>query len=618
MGARGVTPHIISSWRGLNTFISETNVDEQSWIDSDNVLVNAKGEAEVLRSPKTFGNAIPSGPLTIVSMDEYQRTAGNALIIDHGTRTDYLLAAAGAVTNIRTGSNGAAWTSLSMKDTLQRIDSHEFIQILNDFSIRRNGIDPPAAAPTISYVANGGDTTVIASSLQGSYCYMNSVTGHVSQPSDLSNILGPKAAGFDVRFAVTASAQTGVDKIIFFLTEDGGSIPYLVIDNSTSNPHTVANATTNYDIVQSSVGRDTLTPEPIYNSVPITNATHMFEYKDRIFLVANGGLQYSGFETCYIGNTYESWPFLNQLNLKNDKAVGGIGTQSGALIFGEKDCHLLSGFPSDKVSSPNNVVAVTEHLDPLQWNIGITYPKTAVKTPFGVIWTDQTKRIRLWTQQGFPSEIAQPLRTELDGMTGALTARWFQHGKNGGYYVLTNGVTTLILMVYLSPANGQMQFGYGKSTTLDPEAMAVVTFNSEERFFFGKTDQIWETLDPDLAGGGWAAGTPIFFKMLIGGMDVLNFTSLHSININGGLNTLVVTHDRLNKNQSGVIIDGEPQTVDLSTDLEEADTGGTVYGIVDSPERAFHIVKFTFGLDDTQYRNISGFTVNVKPLKRLI
>jgi hypothetical protein len=203
-------------------------------------------------------------------------------------------------------------------------------------------------------------------------------------------------------------------------------------------------------------------------------------------------------------------------------------------------------------------------------------------------------------------------------MTGALTARWFQHGKNGGYYILTNGVTTLILMVYLSPANGQMQFGYGKSTTLDPEAMAVVTFNSEERFFFGKTDKIWETLDPDLAGDGWAAGTPIFFKMLIGGMDVLNFTSLHSMNINGGLNTLVITHDRLNKNQSGVIIDGEPQTVDLSTDLEEADTGGTVYGIVDSPERAFHIVKFTFGLDDTQYRNISGFTVNVKPLKRLI
>jgi hypothetical protein len=157
MGARGVTPHIISSWRGLNTFISETNVDEQSWIDSDNVLVNAKGEAEVIRSPKAFTGVIPSGPLAIVSMDEYQRAIGNLLIVDHGTRTDQV-GSGGVITNIRTGNNGAAWVSLSVKDTLQRIDSHEFIQLLNDgVTFYRNGIDPPAAAPTISYTANGAD-----------------------------------------------------------------------------------------------------------------------------------------------------------------------------------------------------------------------------------------------------------------------------------------------------------------------------------------------------------------------------------------------------------------------------------------------------------------------------
>jgi len=609
MTARNVTPHVISSLRGLNTFISNTNIDEQSWLDSNNVLVNAKGEAEVLRSPNAFGNAIPSGPLTVLSMDEYQRTAGNALVIDHGTRTDYILAAGGTPTSIRTGIPATAYTSLSIKNTFQRINGTEFVQFLTDFSVRRNGIDPPAAAPTISYQANGADTTVIDSGLQGSYCYYNSTTGHVSQPSPLSNILGPKAAGFDVRFAVVASAQTGVDKIIFFLTEDGGDIPYLVIDTSTGDPHSVANATTNYDIVQSSVDRDTLTPEPIYNSVPLLTATSMFEYKDRIFLIINGGLQYSAFESCYIGNAWESWPVLNQLELKNDKAVGGISTQSGALVFGEKDCHLLTGFPTDKISSPNNAIAITEHLEPLKWNIGITYPKTAVATPFGIIWTDQTKRIRLWNQQGFPSEIAQPFRTELDAMTGALTARWFQHGKNGGYYVLTNGVNTLFLMVYLSPTSGQMQFGYGKSTTLDPEAMAVVTFSGIERFFFAKTDQLYEILDPDTEGDGWAAGTELFFKMLIGGSDQLNFTQIHSINVNGGLNSLVVEHSNLAED------DAEP--IALSDDLE-ADTGGTVYGVVDSPERAFHVLNFEFGLDDSEYRNISGLAVNVKKLKRLV
>lgn len=618
MAARRVKPHVISQWKGLNSFISVTNLDEQSWADANNILVNSKGEAEVLRSPKQFGNTIPSGPLTAVSMDEFQRTAGNALIIDHGTRTDYILAAAGTPTNIRTGLPASQWISLSMNDTFQRINGTEFVQILNNLStVVRNGIDPPpATASVISYVANGADTTVITTSLQGSYCYYNSTTGHVSQPSGLSNVLGPKAAGFDVRFAVTASVQTGVDKIIFFLTVDGGSIPFLVLDNSTALPHSVANATTNYDIVQSSVGRDSLTPEPIYNSIPLTTGTFMFEYKDRIFQVINGGLQYSGFESCYIGNPYESWPVLNQLKLKNDKAVGGIGTQSGALIFGEKDCHLLTGFPTDKTSSPNNAIAVTEHLDPLMWNIGIRYPKTAVKTPFGIIWTDQTKRIRLWDQNGFPSEIAQAFRTELDAMTGALTARWFQHGKNGGYYVLTDGTNTLFLMVYLSPTSGQMQFGYGKSSTVDPEAMAVVTFSGTERFFFVKSDKIWEILNPDQAGDGWAAGTPIFFTMVLGGNDNMNFSAIHSVNVSGSLNGFELSHDRL-VTAADEIIQDHPETIPLTDDMD-VDTGGTMYGIVDSPERAFHVLKFKFIVDDRSARSINSVSLNVKALARLL
>ncbi len=609
MGVRQGSGHTISQWRGLNSFIASTNIDEQSWIDSDNVLVNARGEAEVLRSPNAFGNAVPSGPLTIVSMDEYQRVSGNALIIDHGTRTDYLLAAAGTPTNIRTSQNGAAWTSLSIRDTLQRIDGHEFVQILNDLTtVVRNGIDPPAAAPTISYTANGADTIVVASSLQMSYCYYNSTTGHVSQPSPLSNVLGPKAAGFSVNITTVASTQTGVSHILFFITEDGGDIPYL-LTLPTGDLFSVTNATTTTLIQQNGGARDTLTPEPIYNSIPLTTATSMFEYKDRIFLVIDGGLQYSGYEAVYIGNAWESWPALNQLNLKNDRAVGGIGTQSGALIFGQKDCHLLTGFPTDKTSSPANTLTVTEHLEPLQWNIGITYPKTAVKTPFGIIWTDQTKRIRLWNQQGFPSEIAQGLRTELDAMTGTMTARWFQHGKNGGYYVLTDGTKTLFVMVYLAPTNGQMEFGYGKSTTLDPEAMATVTFSGIERFFFGKIDQIYEILDPDTEGDGWAAATPIFFKTLIGGNTKLNFSFLHSLQVSGNLNALTVTHAPLSE------ID--PERIELSSDLE-ADTGDAEYGVIDSMERRYHVLNFVWGLDDTEYRNIDGLTVNIRTSKRLL
>lgn len=633
MGARNTTPHTTMGWRGLNTFISKSNIDEQSWIDSDNVLVNAKGEAEALRSPCAFGNdldVVDSGdsdesspfssePVPIGSMDEFQRAAGNVIIIDRGEETLALTSAGGDATLIRVGSPDVEWTSLSINDTFQRIDGADFIQILaNLTSVYDNGIDAPTWTPVLSYVANASDTTVVATSLLGSCAYMNSTTGHVGKPSPLSNTLGAKAAGFSLQVTVEASVQSGVDKIVFFITVDGGNIPYLVINCSDGDTYTVTNANATVTIVQKDVTRDTLTPEPFYNDVPPTDGSFMFNYKDRIFVVtADGGLRYSGFESCYIGNPYESWPPLNQLFVpnRNDKAVGGISTQVGALIFGEKDSYIMTGFPSDKVSSPNNSIAVTEHIDPMNWNMGITYAKTAVSTPFGTIWTDQTKRIRLWNQSGLPAEIAQALRTELDAMTGALHARWFQHGKNGGYYILTDGTTMLFVMIYLSASTAQMQFGYGKSTSIEPEAMANVTFSNVERFFFVKEDQTYEILDPAAEGDGWAEGTEIFFKIVLGNTNKsMNFSSIHSLQISGNLQDLAITHAPMKETN--------PEDIDLTDDLE-ADTGTdgdseTLYGLVDSDERRYHVLKFNWGVDDRNYRNIDSFTANIREARRLI
>jgi hypothetical protein len=337
----------------------------------------------------------------------------------------------------------------------------------------------------------------------------------------------------------------------------------------------------------------------------------MFGWKDRIFLVVDGLLQYSGFESCYIGNPWESWPLLNQLQLPNraDRALGGIGTQAGALVFGEKDSYLLSGYPSDKVQSPQNLIAITEHFDPLNWNIGIKDPKTAVNTPFGVIWVDQTRRVRLWNQQGFPSEIAQPLRTELDAMTGEMSARWFQHGKNGGYYVVSDGTQTLFIMIYLSPTSGQNQFGYGKSTSIDPEAMVVATFDNVEHFYFAKEGILYEILDPDLEGDGWDEDTELFFKIVIGNARGSNFSSLHSIQVDGDIEDLAITHAPASE--------VDPVDAELTDDLE-ADTGGTQYALLDSDERRSHVLKFEWGIDDSEYRNISSFTANIRGSKRLI
>lgn len=631
MGVRNAVAHVISAWRGLNSFISRSNADEQTWVDSNNVLVNARGEAEVLRSPKTFGNAF-TGTHSFTSMDEFQRKEGNLLFIDFNNVT-YSLPSTGGAPLALLGPYGGGpfdWTSLSINNTFQRVAPGFFEQFIgSDPTVpRANGIVAPTSAPVLSYVVNGADTTVIATSLQGSFAFMNSTTGHVGQPSPLSNILGPKAAGFDVRFAVTfLPAQGGVDKLVFFLTVDGGSVPYLIIDLlGDAVTHTAATA--NYDFNQSGISRDTLTPEPIYNGTPLLTATSMFGWKDRIFLVVDGGLQYSGFESCYIGNPWESWPPLNQLNVpnRNDRVVGGLSTQAGALIFGQKDCYLLTGYPSDKVVSPNNLIAVTEHIEPLNWNIGITYPKTAVNTPFGAIWVDQTRRVRLWNQNGFPSEIAEALRNELDAMTGALKARWFQHGKNGGYYVLTNGTITLFIMVFPTTNSTQpipvgysmpLQFGYGKSTTIAPEGTVTATFDNVERFFFAKTSQMWEILNPDVEGGGWSAGTDIFFKTVVGGRG-MNFSTLHSVQVSGALEDLTLTHAALPKPAAGVYPDETDLIeVELSDDLE-SDTGGSVYGIVDSDERRFHVMEFSWGIDDRKYRNVDGFTANIRDSGRPI
>lgn len=630
---RNPKPILVNTWRGLNSFTDREDLDEQSWFAANNVLVNSKGHAEVLRSPKAFGGALElesseidsstsSETGEIVSMAEYKRAAGHALIIDRGETSFYLLEAGGDPTTLRTDQAGDPWTSLTVNDRLHRIDGNEFIQFLTNLTSQyRNGIDGPAAAPTIAYEAESSESspvsessdTTISVSLQGSYSYMNSTTGHVSPPSPLSNVLGPSAGDNAVSFTVVASSQPGVDKIVFFLTVDGGNIPYLVIDCDDGDTHLENNATTTYTFNLSDIDRDTLTPEPIYNYPPPVTATFMFEWKDRIFLIVDGQLQYSGFESCYIGQPAESWPLLNQLNLpnKSDRAVGGISTQLGALVFGKDDSYLLSGYPSDKTSSPNNSIAVTEHIEPMNWRLGITYPQTAVNTPYGVIWVDQTKRVRNWNLQGYPIEIAQALRTELDNMTGTLSAKWFQHGKNGGYYVLTDGTTTLFIMLYLSPETGQLQFGYGKTDTAMTQIQNC-TFGTTEKMFFATDDQVYEILNPSQEGDGWPTGTEIYFQVMVG--NQLNFSTFHSLILEGYFNEMVATVARPDPQEDGTLIIQDEEPIFLEDEIESA---GAQYGLVDRYGRR-HVLSFRFGIDDRKYRSVDSTAIVLKPEKRII
>jgi hypothetical protein len=622
----------ITNWRGLNTFSHVHELDPDMWFDANNVIVNSHGGAEVLRSPKAFGTAItgyddndsdsqaptsdPSsdssehdsdvdtGP--ILSMAEWERATTNLLIVDRGGDT-YSYDSAGSRSNLRSDQAGSPWTSVNVNKRLHRIDGTEFIQYIMAPSVEqyRNGIDAPLAAPTISYVADDSsdsisDDCTIDVSVQVSYAYKNSDTGHVGPPSGLSNVLPASAGDNTLRIPVVASTQPGVDKIVFFITLDGGSIPYLALECDTGDVYEVANTTGNVDIPLCAYDADTLTPETLYNQPPPVDATHMFEWKDRLILLRGQFVQYSGFESAYMGVPQESWPPLNQLAIPNktDTAVSGIGTAVGALVFGKKDSYIISGYPSDKVSSPNNTLAVTEHMDQLKWNLGIYEDgkDTPALTPFGVIWLDQNKRLRNWSFKEFPIEIGVALREELDGMTGTMSGKWFQHGKNAGFYVLRSSAKILFIMVYQGE-NGQIQFGYGKSD-LATDAIAVAKFTTDQ-FFFGEDDQVYKFLNPDLTGDGWEDGTTIFFKSKIGNKG--NFSYWHSVSVEGelGANFKLLVND---------------QVVPLESDT---DTDTSIYGIVDQEARR-HTMECRFNLDDIERRSVDAVQIFMKNKKRVI
>lgn len=622
---------VIDDWRGLDSFTHVHDLKPDQWFECDNVIVNATSSAEPLRSPKAFGTAITGyddsdtssvdGPSSsssssehdptvdlgpILSMDEFRREAGSILFVDRGGDT-YTYAPDATRTPRRSDQAGDPWTSVNVANTFQRIDGNEFIQYLSSLVAYRNGIDPPAAAPTISYTTDNvgdsiSDDCTVEISLQVSYAYKNSTTGHIGEASPISNVLGPTTTDHTLRVPVVASTQFGVDKIVFFITLDGGSIPYLALECGTDTVYEVNNTTANVDIPLCGYDVDTFTPETIYNVPPPTDGTYMFGWKDRLVVLRGRFVQYSAWEVAYAGRPYECWPTLNQLAIsgREDICVSGIATALGALIFGKEDTYIISGYPSDKVSSPNNTLAVTEHMEPMKWGLGCYEQgaKTVVRTPFGILWLDQAKKLRLWTLKEFPQEVGIGFREELGAMTGEITATWHPLAKNTGMYVIRNASKVLIITAF-QDSDGQLRFGFGKSTQ-ETEAISTFKLSSGTAFIFGSDAQLYQWLNPDLRGDGWDSTTEIFFKSKIGNEG--NFTYFHSVSIEGsGIN-------------SSLTFKVNDEVIPIESDI---DTDSTYYGLVDQEGRR-HTMEFRWNRDDAVYRAIDLMQIFENKKKRII
>lgn len=550
MAPRNQKPQVvIDSWRGFDSFNDVESLRPDVWPDSLNVVVNPNGNALALRSPQNFNDALATTN-KVLSAFYYDRQAGGVILYDinatSGSNVATYSTAGSANTSRRTGQADARWHSVNVNDKAYRVNGSEFIQYVTGLDAYAVGITAPAAAPTVSFVAGGSGS--VATGVTVSYAYRNSTTLHIGEASPVSADTGATGANLTLRVAVTASAQTGVDGIVLFITQDAGSVRYLYTDAS-GDPVVHANATGNIDISVALL--DNLNynvEETAFNAPPPSTGKFLFKWKGRLCLcgftaaTTRQQIQYSGYDQIFYGQPWEAWPPLNILTIpsKSESVKGGVDTPIGALILSDRDAYLLAGTPTDKIDSGENTLQVTEQLRQLAWKVGTRSPLTIQNTPFGVMFLDQDKHLQFWPFQGQPQEVAIGLREDLgaildtDSARDMAEARWFSSGDNGGFYVLTastSGTTNNRMWIVTVIQRPDGLFIAGTPSDIAAQCLEVAQISGEWILLAGVTDRLRELLDFDTAGAGWPSGTSIYFD-LIANNDTL-FSTLYALRFDG-------------------------------------------------------------------------------------
>lgn len=623
MGLRNAKLLSITRWAGLDSFTDPTETPPEAFVASSNVVVSPTGNVLTLRSPANYNTALSTTNKVLSGVD-YERTAGNAIVFDintsSGSNVATYVTTGGANTSLRTGQANAAWQSLNVNNDLYRVNGAEFMQIttaLTVGSVYRVGIVGPLLACTASIVAGGSGTLAVG--VYASYAYYNSTTVHTGQCSDASGLSGPTSGSNDnVRIAVVASTQTGVDKIVLFFSEDGGVTRFLLID-SNGDPQLFSNSTGNIDVSVANIFLNLNVEETAFNAPPPTGITFISRWKNRIMGAIGRTWAYSGFDQISMGVPWEAWPPLNLIVIPNkgETAKGAIETPVGSLHLSDRNAYLLSGQPTDKVDSGENTIQVTEQFDQLGWNIGTRSPKTMQNTPYGTVFFDNNKHLQLWPWQDQPLPMALGVWPDLaaiqdtDAAMAMAEASWFPAGgANGGFYVLTastsgstNNKMWIIMMIRTSE---------GLLIAPCPSSIAAQTtfsarVNGELRSFIGVTDRIREILDFDLAGAGWAATDQLYFDIVVGN-QLTNFNRLHSLELNGTRpqDAIIRVSDM---DQDGNAVNGE--TIPLFQEQ------GSYWGIVDryAPR---HRVQIAFPNDDSGARQVQNIRFTAQLKKRAI
>lgn len=186
--------------------------------------------------------------------------------------------------------------------------------------------DASVGAPTTSTSGTGITATT---GWQYVYCYMNSVTGHVSSPSPPSASTGA-VANKTVNVTVIASTDPQVDTIRIFRTTDGGGGIFFEI---TGGPF--ANASTSYPDTTTDANLSLITAPTFGFNDPPPNMKGMVWFANRIWGFNNASLFFTDWEEMNIGVPEEasvSGPAGNFWNF--DSEITGLSVaQDGVIIF---------------------------------------------------------------------------------------------------------------------------------------------------------------------------------------------------------------------------------------------------------------------------------------------
>jgi hypothetical protein len=540
---------VVDSWRGFDSFHDIQSIGPDVWPSSLNVVVAPNGNAISLRSPANFNTALATGN-RVLSGAFYDRTAGGLAVFDinasSGTNVATYVASGLANTVVRSSQADARWTSVNVNDRLFRVNGVEFAQLVTSLAVYAVGIAAPAAAPNI--LVTGSGTLTLATGVTASYAYINQGlvdVGKASAPSTASGI----SSGQVLELGVVASAQSGVSGIVAFITTDGGSVRYLVVD-SAGDPVVYANSTSTISITTTYLTNLNVT-ETVFNAPPVLGARHLSSWKNRV--IATGytaagtsrQIAYCGFDQIFYGSPWSCWPPLNVITVpnKSESMMCGVETDIGWLGLSDKDSYLLSGYPTDKVDSELNAVntlQITEQFEQLGWGLGTRSPNTLKNTTFGPMWLDQYKRIQLWPTQGKPSEVALGLRKDLDTLLDTDAARfmaeaeWFQAGSYGGFYVLSGSTAgtennRLWIISVFQTGNGIVTFG--APSDIMAQCVFVVPIDGVDQCYIGVPDRLRTILNFDTAGAGWGAASTLFFDMVANNDQM--FSNLYSIRFDG-------------------------------------------------------------------------------------